>query len=317
MPQDVGTATNLLMTDENNQDQPQVAGGTTQPPQMRIAVLITSHNRRDTTVRAVRAVLAAREAADLQVVLLDDGSSDGTAEAVADVDPRAVILRSDGNAFWNGGLHQAWSCALSLGAQAFLWLNDDVLLDGDAISRLVKAYRILETERRDECFILVGATRNATGAITYSGKKYRPYPLAFQLDLVLPDLEEMRHIDSFNGNIVLVPRAVTAAIGINDPHFSHGFGDYEYGLRATRNGVAVRLMPASLGLCEANARPRHKGFGGRDLSLREQWQLVNTPKGLPFRDWWRITSRYSGIWFPFHFFGPYRWLALPRCLRRR
>jgi len=282
----------------------------------RIAVLIASYNRRDTTLRAVSAVRAAGSTADLQIVLLDDGSTDGTAAAVAATDPEAIILHCDGNAFWNGGLYRAWRHALGLDVDAFLWLNDDVALDADALRRLVTSYHELATTNRDERFILVGATRNAEGAVTYSGKRYRAYPFAFQLDFVPPDKEELRAIDAFNGNIVLVPRAVVDEIGINDPLFRHGLGDYEYGLRASRRGVAVLLMPGTLGVCEANARSRGKAFGGRDLSLREQWRLVNTPKGLPFRDWWHITRLYSGKWFLLHFLIPYRWLVLPRRFRR-
>lgn len=283
---------------------------------LRIAVLIASHNRRETTLRAVVAMQAAGEAAALQIVLLDDGSSDGTADAVAAIDPSAIVLHGDGNAFWNGGLHRAWQHALGLPADAFLWLNDDVALDADALAQLVTRYREQAAARGNERFILVGATRDTAGALTYSGKRFRPYPFALQLDLVPPDAYSLRPIDAFNGNIVLVPRMVVDQIGINDPLFRHGLGDYEYGLRASRHGIAVLLMPGTLGVCEANARTRSKAFGGRDLSLRDQWRLVNTPKGLPFRDWWHITRLYSGKWFPLHFLIPYRWLVLPRVFRR-
>lgn len=284
--------------------------------QIRIAVLIASYNRRDTTLRAVRSVRAAGSVADLQIVLFDDGSSDGTAAAVAMIDPNAVILHGDGSAFWNGGLYRAWQHSLSLSVDAFLWLNDDVVLDSDALHRLVASYQQLAATRKDERFILVGATRNSAGDVTYSGKRYRPYPFAFQLDFVPPDERELCKIDAFNGNVVLVPRVVADEIGINDPLFRHGLGDYEYGLRASRQGIAVLLMPRTLGVCEANIRGRSKAFGGRDLSLGDQWRLVNTPKGLPFRDWWHITRLYSGKWFLLHFLIPYRWLLLPRRFRR-
>ena len=288
----------------------------TETKRLRIGVLIASHNRREMTVRAVEAVRAARSAAEVQVILLDDASRDGTAQAVAAVDPDAIILQGDGNAFWNGGLHQTWRHALSLELDAFLWLNDDVLLDANAIPLLVKTYCSLEQELGNERFILVGSTRDLAGNLTYGGRRYRSDPFAFQLDLVHPDGCNLLPIDTFNGNIVLVPRSVVDMIRINDPDYRQGLGDYDYGLRAARRGVSVKLMPNTLGVCEANTLARKKGFGSGELSLSEQWKVVNTPKGLPFSDWFRITSSYSGIWWPLHFLIPYRSLVFPRWSRR-
>ena len=283
---------------------------------LRIAVLMASHNRRDTTVRAVESVRAARDIADIQVVLLDDGSNDNTDIAVASADPTAIIIHGDGNAFWNGGLYQAWKRALDINVDAYLWLNDDVILDVDAINNLCESYYKLKISINSERFILVGATRNKSGDITYTGKRYINFPFAFRLNEVKPDHELMIPIDAFNGNIVLVPSDVVREIGINDPHFRHGFGDYEYGLRASRRGISVRLMPRTLGICEENTRAQDHGYNSPLISLRKRWEIVNTPKGLPFRDWFRITRKYSGKWWPIHFLLPYRRLVLPRFLLR-
>ncbi|WP_230772199.1 glycosyltransferase family 2 protein [Sphingomonas sp. Leaf4] len=281
-------------------------------PPLQIAVLVTSHNRRDITVRAIRALEQARHVADLLIILLDDGSTDGTADAVAAISPQTTILRGSGDNFWNGGLHKAWKHALTLNVDAFLWLNDDVLLDADGLNRLVVQHGRLRASLGHDRFILAGATRDAAGRLTYSGKRWHASPWSFRLDIVEPDAADVRAIDTFNGNIVLVPQAVVDVIGINDSAFLHNLGDYDYGLRASRRGIDVLLMPGTLGICEANNRKRNGNYGAPGLPLSEQWKLVNTHRGVPFRDWWRITRRFSGAWLPFHFLLPYRWLVLPR-----
>lgn len=278
---------------------------------MAIAVLLVCRNRRETTLKALRSLADAPAGAALTSVLFDDASSDGTVEAVLAEFPETVVVRGDGNAFWNGGLHQAWTRALSLDVSAFLWLNDDVQLDADAVDRLLAARRQMLLERPDERYVLAGATRDANGRTTYSGQRREPSAFALRFRKV-PPTDALQPIDTFNGNIVLVPRAVVDLIGINDAGFHHNLGDIDYGLRATRAGVAVRLLPGTLGQCSLNEAKASYGYGSPRLSLAGQWRKVNSLHGLPPRSWWRMTRRHSGAWFLPHFLLPYRWLFLPR-----
>jgi GT2 family glycosyltransferase len=102
-----------------------------------IHVLLPVHNRRATSEVFARAL--ARQGVEFHLLLIDDGSTDGTAEAVAAVVPgRTTVLRGTGNWWWGGALHQGW-----------LWLkahqtsdddvvficNDDVDIPDDFISR--------------------------------------------------------------------------------------------------------------------------------------------------------------------------------------
>lgn len=272
-----------------------------------LAVLFVCHNRRETTLRALCSVGAAEGHFQITAVLFDDASSDGTAEAVVAEFPDTIIVQGDGNAFWNRGLYAAWTRALDLAPDGYLWLNDDVALNGDALGRLAAAWDQMAAARPDGRFILVGSTRGSDGAITYGGQKVESSPFALRLRMVPPD-SDLKGVDTFNGNIVLVPREVVDAIGINDPFFHHNFGDNDYGLRARRAGIDVRLLQGTLGECEANVLKKSRGYGSPRLSVRDQWQKVNTHHGLPFRSWWRFTRRHSGIWFPLHFLLPYRWL---------
>lgn len=276
-----------------------------------IAVLLVCRNRRDTTVAAVRRLK--QQTVDLchRIVLFDDASTDGTVEAVLFEAPDAVIVRGNGSAFWNGGLYQAWTRALDLQCDAFLWLNDDVELDADAFQRLAEGWRAMIARTGSTAFVLVGATRSSAGKTTYSGIRHIRTPFAFRFAAV-PPANDFINVDTFNGNIVLVPRAVVDLIGINDPAYHHNLGDMDYGLRANRAGIPVVLGPGTFGRCEINDEKSRNGFGSPALRLRDQWRKVNSHHGLPFRSWWHFTRKHSGGWWPLHFLLPYRHLILPQ-----
>jgi len=61
------------------------------------SIVIPTYNRRELTLRAIRSVLDQEHAGALEVIVVDDGSSDGTADAVAEEfrqDSRVRLLRS-------------------------------------------------------------------------------------------------------------------------------------------------------------------------------------------------------------------------------
>jgi GT2 family glycosyltransferase len=264
----------------------------------RIAVLMAAHNRRDLTVRALQSLEVARDVFNLTVILLDDASTDGTANAVQAAWPDAMVLTGDGNAFWNGGMHQAWLRALTLGVDGYLWLNDDVDLDDDALPALAREWHSLGGGTVP--FILVGPTRDDGGRLSYGGQKLIRDPFALRFER-LPMADIIQRAETFNGNIVLISKATVARIGINDSRFLHTLGDIDYGMRASRAGIPVLVMPGTMGVCNNNP-PTSFHIG----SLRTRWRRINSHHGIPMRNWWRITCRYSGIWMPLHFILPYR-----------
>lgn len=231
---------------------------------MKFFVIMACHNRKELTVRSVEQAQAAADYASVEIsfTIFDDGSTDGTAEALADMPQSIQVLRGDGSAFWARGMAQAESAVLGDGLAArdesvdifLVWLNDDVLLDGTAFLRL---RNIIETHQRT---IVVAAMRDAeTGSVTYSGLRRRGlHPLGFELAL---PAELPQPVETFNGNLVIVPIAIARLLGGIDGGFSHAMADIDYGLRCGRARIPVLLAPGTHGTCARNlAGPRQTTF---------------------------------------------------------
>jgi GT2 family glycosyltransferase len=136
-----------------------------------VAVLLTCHDRVERTTACLASLRAQseRSEAELQVVLVDAGSSDGTADTVEERFPEVTVLRRGPELFWNGGMRVALAHAYESDPELYLWLNDDVELDPDAIATLLATHGDLVATRSAPC-IVVGSTRDPeSGVLTYGG----------------------------------------------------------------------------------------------------------------------------------------------------
>lgn len=268
------------------------AGGRGLSDRLRVAALMTCHNRRDLTLRCLRSLGTAAGGVSQQAVvdtfLVDDGSTDGTGEAVRRQFPPARVIPGTGDLFWCGGMRLAWAKASEHDYDAYLWLNDDVALDGAAVERLVELARV--RRREDGAVIVVGATRveatTDTGAASYG--EMGP-------NGVLQPTDIPRRIELFNGNIVLVSRRAYEVIGGLSSAYSHGLGDIDYGVRAKRAGVPVWLAAGTLGSCAANKVVRWRQ---PDLPLWKRLRELHRPTGCPPWQLARLVWSSGGWWFP-------------------
>ena len=246
---------------------------------------MTCFNRRETTLRCLRE-LALQEVPDgyrLEVYLTDDGSSDGTGDAVRSEFPHVHVLQGDGNLYWCGGTRMAWQAATP--SDYYLWLNDDVVLRPGAIRELIRVH----DESGDGRCIVVGATCDPDTKATVTGGMRRQswHNVRVISPASLPQL-----CDSINGNIVLVPHAADAIVGGLDPVYTHFFADGDYGLRARKAGIPVLLTPCHLGECRLN--PVAGTSFDSQLSFHRRWQKLLGPKGYrPPRQWWAFVSAHA------------------------
>ncbi|MBN1127104.1 MAG: glycosyltransferase family 2 protein [Sedimentisphaerales bacterium] len=256
-----------------------------------IAVLLTCHNRKNKTMACLHALYVQVLPAEvgLSVYLVDDGSSDGTAEAVAGQFPDVRILQGNGNLYWCGGMRWAWEEAAKSNYDAYLWLNDDIELLPDALFAILNTWfnQYKETQKSS---IIVGACRDPrSNQLVYGG---------YGWDVSKGNLPESNHPQrcyTMNGNIVFVPRDVACTVGNLSSDYTHAMGDIDYGLRASKMGFAIYIAPGILGLCAANSPTK---WVSSAVPFIERWKNLHSPKGLPPWEYARL-RRQCGVRFWF------------------
>jgi GT2 family glycosyltransferase len=262
-----------------------------------LAIILTAYNRKKQTLASLDAVYQQNDGdfpVNCHVYLTDDGSTDGTAEAIGEQFPQVRLLPGTGELYWNGGMRLAFGEAIKRNYDFYLWLNDDTMLFSDSVQRL-----LVTSTQFDDKAIIVGSIQDPdTGEWTYGGfvRQHLRRPLRFTP--VLPE-EIPLPIETMNGNCVLIPAGVGKAVGNLDPAFTHAIGDFDYGLRAKKLGYSVILAPGYYGVCKRN--PVNDG----NLSLIQRIKRMLSIKGLPPVDWAIFARRYAGPLWPIFWLSPY------------
>lgn len=273
-------------------------------PRPHIVAILTCFNRRRLTLNCLRALRASAEAAgvDVDAIVVDDASTDGTADAVRREHPWVEVIDGSGALFWNRGMHIGFGHALQREADHYLWLNDDTELRVDALARLLEQQAQLRTGE-GQPVILVGATaERGSGRITYGGRVARSRLRRFSYDIVW-DAARPVPCEAIEGNCVLIPRDLAVAVGNLDPTFEHAMGDTDYGLRARRAGFRAYVAAGVMGYCSDN--PAAGTYFDESLPLSVRWKHLTGRKGLPLRSWLHFTRRHGGLLWPLYFCWPY------------
>ena len=277
----------------------------------RIAVLMTCHNRCKTTLTCLAHLYAQRmpDNVKLHTFLVDDGSEDGTWEAVHKQFPTVNILKGNGQLYWCGGMRFAWNEASKYNYDYYLWLNDDTMLFPDAIDTMLNTAHCVRQKKHCDG-IVVGSCRDPeTGRHTYGGRVKRN-ERARLADKPLPPTNYVMPCDTMNGNLVLIPRDVYYQLGNLSPLYTHAFGDVDYGMRARCKNIPIFIAPGYIAECPVNSGIRP--WINPKVSFIKRWKDMCSPHGLPPRQWYRYVKRHTGVLWPVYLMKPIVRLCFPR-----
>jgi len=243
-----------------------------------LACIITCHNRKSKTLACLDSLL--KTLPQCNVYLTDDGSTDGTREAVASAFPNVIILQGDGNLYWNRGMYTAWKEATKTRFDYYLWINDDMRLYPFFFQELM------------ECHNLCGKESIISGIIEDQEGKEILYGGTNDYGKLITSSSIPENVDHMNGGVVLIPQCVIDKIGILDPTYIHDLGDVDYGLTAKEYGIKVccTRKPVAAGYKNDFCRVRKWG-----TNIRERFRVLYTPLGSPPKLNFYFRKKHFGI----------------------
>jgi GT2 family glycosyltransferase len=266
-----------------------------------VATIITCYNRKEKTLTCLKNLMSQDgiENVDLTVYLVDDGSTDGTGDAIRQNFPQVNVLQGDGNLYWNGGMRLAFSEAMKNNYDYYLWLNDDTFIYPNSLQLLIETSTTIKPHKRNNV-IIVGTIKDIiTGVVNYGGvvQKSKLQPLKF---IQLDSKTKPQQCDTFNGNVVLIPCSVVQTIGnMNSKYSKMQMGDLDYGLRAKYAGFKSWVAPGFIGECASNTI--EGTLFDKNLSFKERIKILKTPHGVPpAKEWMVFTKLHAGFLWPFY-----------------
>jgi len=269
-----------------------------------IAAIMTCHNRKLKTILCLQTLYENQLPGEvaLQVYLVDDGSTDGTSEAVQERFPDVNVIKADGSLFWNGGMRLAFETAFKEDHDYYLWLNDDTEFYSDTLKKLLACLDDMR-QRYDKDVVVVGSIQHVDhGGAIYGGLIRAAKWKTTHFRLVLPS-EEPLECETMNGNCVLVPKGIASVVGNLDAGFVHGMGDIDYGLRVSKAGYSLWVMPGFGGTSSYHSIDGT--YHDTKLSLHERFRQILSPKGLPLKSWRIFTHRHAGPLWLGYWMWPY------------
>jgi GT2 family glycosyltransferase len=220
------------------------------PETPRVFVVIAVHNRLDFT-RACLASLAEQSHGALTIIVVDDGSTDGTSAMISNSFPNVEMLHGDGSLWWAGATNRgvSWALQRATDADFVLTMNNDTEVSPRYVESLIAAARrfpnaligSLSVDIADPSHPLYWGTRTDWRA----AKSCRDAPPSPPFDdSMTPDCHT---VDVLPGRGTLIPLHAFRTSGVFDAGRLPQYGaDYEFAVRAHRAGYPLLVNRASV-----------------------------------------------------------------------
>lgn len=264
-------------------------------PAPRVAAIVLNYNGREVTLETLSSLVALDYPA-VDLVVVDNGSSDGSREAVAAAYPQVTQLVVEVNQGISFGLNRGIRWALEQGHDYVLLLNNDIEAHPDMLSEMV---RVAEADpslgcigpkayyywQRDTLWSAGGILRFRESVTRERGEG--------EIDRGQYDRDEV--VDYVNGCAMLVRRQAILDAGLWDPTYVVCVEDADFCVRVKRAGyrcfyahraVLWHMVSASVGGYKAG-RTFHTGrssaiFARRHATLGQRlrflaWSAVALP----------------------------------------
>jgi GT2 family glycosyltransferase len=193
-------------------------------------IVIPVYNRKAFTLGCL-ASLARQTFSDFSVVVVDDGSTDGTSEVIRETFPEVHLIQGSGELWWSEATNLGVLHAKQHGASVVITLNDDLECAPDYLARLLEASRLYP-----KALLGCAAYDISTGALTNNGEFIDWKFARFQRPSRAKGLN-LNEVSHLPGRGMLVPMAAFNKVGLFDAEGLPQYGaDYDFSMRARSAG---------------------------------------------------------------------------------
>ena len=225
----------------------------------RVCAVVITYNRKELLSECLAALLAQTRAAD-EIVVVNNASTDGTADLLAQAFSQVTTLNLTENVGGAGGFYEGmrWAHACEFD---WVWLmDDDTIAAPDALSELLAASDRFDRRERPEMLASkVVWTDGSLHSMNISNlKRHDPERMLLAAERATLSIRSTTFVS------LLVHREAVERFGLPDASYFIWADDLEYTARVTRGGGGAALVPASV--VEHRTREPHTAVtatGGR------------------------------------------------------
>ncbi len=209
---------------------------------MYVVAVVLSYNGREDTLAALESLRG------IDTVVVDNGSADGSADAVAERFPEAELVRTGVNLGFAGGNNVGIRRALDRGAEWVLLVNNDAEVEPGIVDALAAA----ALARPDAGVLACKVLYADSDRLWYAGAGFDPY-LGRSRHKGFGDPDEpgaLKDTDRATGAAMAVSRPAIESAGLLDEELFLYAEDLDWSLRIRKEGFAIVYVP--------EARVRHR-----------------------------------------------------------
>jgi GT2 family glycosyltransferase len=179
---------------------------------------------------------------NLLIIVVNDGSNDGTNEIVASQFPEVHILQGNGNWWWTKCMNEGFKKALKLKADYILILNDDTEIRQGYISTLWTDYQTLP---KNAVLGSASISIEPKDLIDFAGTKdfkawcLKTTPYLTNLSPMFSGFKGIHPTWTMNGRGSFMSAGIFDKIGMYDEQLVQYGSDDEFAIRARKAGLPV------------------------------------------------------------------------------
>jgi GT2 family glycosyltransferase len=261
----------------------------------KVAVLIPVFNRKNDVLSMIQQLIH-QDYKNIVIVVIDDGSSDGTADAVSSLHPDVVVLKGDGNLWWAGAINKGIEWAQHNNVDFVLTLNDDQKITNDFLSVLMEYTSVYPDCILGSLIYLLGEEKTIFSAgITFAKHRTRADFIA-QMAKDVGQFTEPFDVDMLPGWSVLIPMTVVNTIGAFDAtRWPQVYMECEFCIRVKQHGFRILTVPKSK--VWNDRKDKEQTAYWNSIGFKKMfWLLTEKKSHLEFRQYFYFQKALYGSW---------------------